>query len=316
MYKKIFKQIKKYNKIVLARHIGPDPDALGSSLGLKEAILNTFPNKKVYVVGNPAARHRYMGELDKYTDDMAKDSLLIVLDTPDLKRIDGVNPSDFEYVIKIDHHPKVDDYANLEIVEDTASSASQLVIELIKATKLIPNKKCAENLYIGVVGDTERFLHSYTTTKTFDLVSYIIKETNIEFTKLYENMYLRSLDDLKFECYVLEHLILTENGFGYLKIDQDILDKYGIDAATATNKVNNLTYIDKMYSWALFVYDKANENIRVSIRSRGPIINETASKYNGGGHVFASGARLKDFDEADLLIKDLDLVCKEYIENK
>ena len=316
MYKKIYKQIKKYNKIVLARHVGPDPDALGSSLGLKEVIKNTFPDKEVYVVGNPAARHRYMGELDKYTPDMSKESLLIVLDTPDLKRIDGVNPSDFEYVIKIDHHPKVDDYANLEIVDTTASSASQLVIELIKNTRLIPNKKCAENLYIGVVADTERFLHSYTTTKTFDLVSYIIKETGIDFTKLYENMYLRSLDDLKFECYVLEHLILTENGFGYLKIDQKILDKYGIDAATATNKVNNLTYIDKMYAWALFVYDKANENIRCSIRSRGPIINETASRYNGGGHVFASGARLKDFKESDLLIKDLDLVCKNYKENK
>ena len=301
MFKKIYKKIKKYNKIVLARHIGPDPDALGSTLGLKEAILNTFPEKEVYVVGNPAARHKYMGELDKYTSDMSKDSLLIVLDVPDLKRIDGVNPNDFEYVIKIDHHPFVDKFAD---------------IELIKNTRLKPNRKCAENLYIGVVADTERFLHSYTSTKTFDLVSYIIKETDLEFTKLYENMYLRSLDDLKFECYVLEHLILTENGFGYLKIDQDILDKYGIDAATATNKVNNLTYIDKMYAWALFVYDKQNENIRVSIRSRGPIINETAAKYNGGGHVFASGARLKDFDEADLLINDLDLVCKEYIENK
>ena len=316
MYKKIYKQIKKYDKIVLARHVGPDPDALGSTLGLKEVILNTFPNKKVYVVGSPAARHRYMGELDKYTPDMSKNSLLIVLDTPDLKRVDGVKPSDFEYVIKIDHHPKVDDYANLEIVDSTASSASQLIIELIKNTKLIPNKKCAENLYIGVVSDTERFLHSYTTTKTFDLVSYIIKETGIDFTKLYENMYLRSLDDLKFECYVIEHLKLTENGFGYLKIEQDTLDKYGIDAATATNKVNNLTYIDGMYSWALFVYDKANDNIRCSIRSRGPIINETAAKYNGGGHTMASGARLKDFDEVKLLIKDLDFVCKEYLENK
>ena len=316
MFKKIYKQIKKYNKIVLARHVGPDPDALGSTLGLKEAILNTFPGKEVYVVGNPAARHRYMGELDKYNHDMSKNSLLIVLDTPDIKRIDGVNPSDFEYVIKIDHHPKVDEYADIELIDSSSSSASQLVIELIKETKLKPNKKCAEDLYIGVVGDTERFLHSYTTTKTFDMVSYILKETNIEFTKLYENMYIRSIEDLKFECYVIEHLKLTENGFGYLKIGQEILDKYGIDAATATNKVNNLTYIDKMYSWALFVYDKSNENIRCSIRSRGPIINDTASKYNGGGHAFASGARLADFKEADLLIKDLDEVCKNYIENR
>ena len=69
-FKQIYKQIKKYNKIIIARHIGADPDALGSTIGLKEVILNTFPNKKVYVVGTPAARHRYIGELDKFNEDM------------------------------------------------------------------------------------------------------------------------------------------------------------------------------------------------------------------------------------------------------
>ena len=97
-FKQIYKQIKKYNKIVIARHIGADPDALGSALGLKEAILNTFPTKEVYAIGTPAARHRYIGSLDKFTDDMYQNSLLIVLDTPILKRIDGVDVSKFKYV--------------------------------------------------------------------------------------------------------------------------------------------------------------------------------------------------------------------------
>ena len=57
---------------------------------------------------------------------------------------------------------------------------------------------------------------------------------------------------------------------------------------------------------------KQNNNIRGSLRSRGPIINEIASNYNGGGHIYASGVRLKDFDEVESLIKDLDLACKEY----
>ena len=79
LFMQIYKQIKKYNKIVIARHVGADPDALGSTLGLKEAILNTFPNKEVYVVGVPAARHRYIGELDKFEESMYDNSLLIVL---------------------------------------------------------------------------------------------------------------------------------------------------------------------------------------------------------------------------------------------
>ena len=125
-------------------------------------------------------------------------------------------------------------------------------------------------------------------------------------------MYLRSLHDLRFQSYVINNITLTENGFGYLKINQDILDEYGVDAATASNVVNNLTYIEDMYSWAIFAYDKSNNNIRGSIRSRGPIINEVASNYNGGGHIYASGVRVNDFDIVDNIIKDLDEVCKEY----
>ena len=87
LFKQIYKQIKKYNKIVIARHIGADPDALGSTLGLKEAILNTFPKKKVYVVGIPASKHKYIGEMDKIDEDIYNNSLLIVLDTPITKRI-------------------------------------------------------------------------------------------------------------------------------------------------------------------------------------------------------------------------------------
>lgn len=311
-FKQIFKYIKKYDKIVIARHIGADPDALGSTIGLKETILNTFPKKKVYVIGTPAARHKYIGFLDKFDDEMYKNSLLIVLDTPNIKRIDGVDVTKFDYVIKIDHHPFIEKFADIELIDDSASSASQLVIELIKNTKLVPSKKSAEALYIGIVSDTDRFLHYYTTPKTFDLVSYIIKETNIDFTNLYENMYLRSLHDLRFQSYVINNLTLTEEGFGYIKINQDILDEYSVDAATASNVVNNLTFIDGMYSWTIATYDRANDNIRVSIRSRGPIINEVAAKYNGGGHIYASGARLNSFEEVDKLIKDLNDVCLKY----
>jgi phosphoesterase RecJ-like protein len=312
IFNQIYKQIKKYNKIVIARHIGADPDALGSTLGLKEVILNTFPNKEVYVVGVPAARHRYIGELDRFDESMYENSLLIVLDTPNLRRIDGVDVSRFEYKIKIDHHPFIEKFADIELIDESASSASQLVIELVKNTKLKLNKLAAERLYVGVVGDTNRFLYYYTTAKTFELVSYLLRETDMDFTKLYENMYLRSLHDLRFQSYVINNITLTENGFGYLKINQDILDEYGVDAATASNIVNNLTYVTDMYSWAIFAYDRSNDNIRGSIRSRGPIINEVASNYNGGGHIYASGVRVASFDDVDSIIKDLDEVCKNY----
>ena len=52
--------------------------------------------------------------------------------------------------------------------------------------------------------------------------------------------------------------------------------------------------------------------IKANIRSRGPIINDVAVKYGGGGHIYASGARLTNWEDADNLIKDLDEVAKEY----
>ncbi len=312
IFKEIYKVIKKYDKIVIARHIGADPDALGSTLGLKEVILNTFPKKQVYVVGVPASKHKYIGELDKFTDDMYDNSLLIVLDTPDLKRVDGVDVTKFNFKIKLDHHPFIEKFADIELIDDKASSASQLVVELVKNTKLKLNKDAAAKLFIGIVGDTNRFLYYYTTYKTFDLVSYLIKETNLDFTNLYENIYLRSLHDLRFQSYIINNLTLTEDGFGYIKLEQDILDEYGVDAATASNMSNNLTYIEDMYAWAVFVYDKANDNIRGSIRSRGPIINEIASRYNGGGHIYASGVRVSNFDIVDSLIEELNSACAQY----
>ena len=314
IYKQIFNKIKNSNRIVIARHVGPDPDALGSSIGLKEIIKATFPKKEVYVIGCPANKFKYIGELDKFKEEYYKDSLLIVTDTPDKARIDGVDPFKFSDSIKIDHHPFVEKTCNLEWIDETASSASQMVIELAFNTKFIMTKSAAEKLYTGLVADTNRFLFYYTTPKTFDLVSKLIEDTKLDFGPLYDNLYMRPLREIKFRGYVADHLKVTENGFGYLEITEDILEKYNVDAATAGNMVNDFNYISEVYAWGIFSYDKQNNNIRGSIRSRGPIINEIASKYNGGGHKLASGVRLKDFNVVNSLINDLDTVCKEYKE--
>lgn len=314
LYKQIYNKIKKYDRIVIARHVGADPDALGSSIGLKDIIKNTFPEKEVYVVGYPANKFKYIGELDKFKEEYYQNSLLIVTDTPDKTRIDGVDPKRFEYSIKIDHHPFVEKTCDLEYIDETASSASQLIMELCFSTKLKMNLEAAKKLYIGLVADTNRFLFYYTTPKTFSLVSRLIEETGLDFSELYDELYMRPLKEIKFRGYIADHLKVTEHGFGYLEITEDILEKYDVDAATAGNMVNDFNYIEEVYSWGIFSYDKQNNNIRGSIRSRGPIVNNIAANYNGGGHIFASGVRLKDFDEVNSIIKDLDEVCKEYKE--
>jgi len=312
IYKKIYKKIKEYDTIVIARHIGPDPDALGSSLALKDIILNTFPHKHVYVIGVSASKFKYLGSLDKITDVDTKSALLIVTDTPDKKRIDGANPDDYAYSIKIDHHPLVDKMCDIEYIDPSASSASQLVLEVVYHTTLKLTPEAAKKLYIGIVADTNRFLYFYTTPRTFELVSHMIADTDIDITSLYPRLYMESLIDKKFEGYVLEHFKVTDNGLAYLLIPEEVLTKYHVDAATARNMVNNYNYINEILVWAIFTPEKATNSIRGSLRSRGPVINKIAARYNGGGHIFACGAHVNSEEEIEKMAKELDEVCIEY----
>lgn len=312
--KTIYNTIKKYDTIVIARHIGADPDALASSIALRDIISNTFPNKKVYAVGTPASRFKFIGILDKVTEDMYDNALLIVTDTPDKKRVDGVDISRFKYKIKIDHHPFIEQYCDLEWIDDSASSASQLVMELVFNTKLKLTKEAAEKLYVGLVADTNRFLYYYTTDKTFNLVSELIRRTNIDFTGLYEQLYTKPVKEAKFQGYVANNFTITENGLAYLKIEDEVLKQFDIDSSTASNMVSEFNYIDEIIAWVIFTNDKSSDTIRGSIRSRGPIINEVAAEFGGGGHIFASGVRLKDMETVDSLVHELDETCRKYKE--
>lgn len=314
MYNKIYETIKKYNKIILARHVGPDPDAMASTIALRDSISLTFPKKEVYAIGSGSQKFTYFGKLDKVSD--TRDALLIVLDTPDIRRIDGANINDYKEVIKIDHHPFVDKFGELELIDDTASSAAELVLELINNTPLKMNKEIAGSLYLGIVGDTNRFMFNVSENKTFENVSKLINDYELEINKLYENLYLRDISEVKFEGYVGLNLTITKNGVAYIKLSNSILEEYGVDAASPGNMISNFNFIDKVYVWVFFTEDVKNENIRVSARSRGPIINEILSHYNGGGHKYASGARIKEMQEADLIIKDFDLLCKKYKEDE
>lgn len=315
LLKKIYKEIKKAPKIVIARHVGPDPDALGSTLGLKDIILNTFPEKEVYVVGNPASKFKYLGTLDKFNEEMY-DALLIVTDTPDAKRVDGLDVRKFKNSIKIDHHPFIEKMCALEWVDDKASSASQMVMELTFNTKLKMSLPAAEKLYAGLIADTNRYLFAYSTSKTFNLVSKLLEETNLDITKVYSTMYIRPYREIKFQGYLAENFIISENKVGHVKITDDVLKEYEVDAATAGNMVNEFNHIAEMLVWITLTFDKDLGTYRTSIRSRGPIVNEVAAMFGGGGHIYASGARIKNDEDIENLVAELDKVAKEYEEKQ
>ena len=316
-YSKILNKIVEYNSIVIARHIGADPDALGSQFGLKQLINELYPDKKVYAVGTIASKFRFMGSTDKIDGVDFSKSLLIVLDVPDLKRIEGIDDVEkFDYIIKIDHHPVVDVYADIELIDNTASSASQIVLDMIFNLELELSSEVASKLYLGIVSDTDRFLHDCTTYKTLELVSKLVKTTNINLTSLYESYYMRPLSEVRFQGYIYENMIVSPNGLGYIKISDKTMKEFGVDAASAGNMINNLKYVNEIIVWVFLSEDVKSNIIRANIRSRGPFINEVAIKHGGGGHKYASGVRLNSWEDADKLISDLDNLVMEYKNNK
>lgn len=313
--KQIAKKIKEYKEIVIARHIGPDPDALASEIALRDSIKLTYPKKNVYAVGNSVSKFKYFGELDRIDDNKLNKPLLIVLDVPNKSRIDGINYNNYDCVIRIDHHPSVEDIANIELVNEHASSTCELITELIYNSKLKINKDIASNLFLGIVADSDRFLLSYTTPKTFKLVTKLIEDYKLDIGSLYKNLYIRPINEVKFQSYIALNMTITENNFGYIKLNKKIIDEFNVDSSAASNMVNNFNFIKELYCWAFSSYDEKNNIHKINIRSRGPIINDVAQKYNGGGHIFASGARIQNEEDVDNLFKELDQRTKEYKDN-
>ena len=314
-YKSIYNEIKKYKTIYIARHIGPDPDAFGSQMALKNSIKLTFPEKEVYAVGASVSRFKYFGKIDKIDSFDYENALLIVTDTPDNKRVDIDNFLNFSHVIKIDHHPRVDTFGSIEYVREDASSASELVYEVLENTKLKVDSEVAGYIYLGIVSDTNRFLFN-TNSRTFEIVSNMIKKYKLDIESLYRKVYAKPLCEVRLMGHIASSLKVDKNGFASIEIDEDVISSLGCDLSAVSNMINDFNNINEILVWAFVSFDEKNKLYKVNIRSRGPVINEIAAKYNGGGHKYASGVRNESKESIDSLLKDLSDACKEYKEGE
>ena len=310
MFKDVVEKIKEYDIIVIARHIGVDPDALCSQLALRDSIKLTFPDKKVLAIGTGSSKFIHMGRLDKL--EKVSNALLIVLDTPDKRRVDSLDFSWGDYTIKIDHHPFIEKYCDFEYIDDKKSSTCEIIMNLISETELLCNDEIAELLYMGFVSDSNRFLFDSCSAETFKTIANLLDKYPISLSQAYEKLYLRPLSEVRLKGYISLNMKVTEHGLGYIVITDDIINELGVDSASAGNIINDFNYIKEVLVWVTITEDKKNDQYRVSIRSRGPEVNRLAEKYNGGGHKYASGVRMKKLDEALRLMDELDLELGKY----
>ena len=317
--KNILEKIKKYNRIMIFRHVRPDGDCVGATKGLKEILKLSFPEKEIYLIGQDVPQYlEFMGEDDaEVSEELYYDALGIVLDTASEGRISNKNYKLCKELIKIDHHIDIEPYGDISWVEEEKSSACELVVEFYDTfrNELKINSDAATHLYTGMVTDSGRFKFSGVNGDTMRHAG-ILLDVGVDTDILFARLYLEAFEYLKFKAHIYEKMQITENGVAYIYIDQEMQKRFNLTLESASACVGCLDSIRGCICWIAFIENGDEENsIRVRLRSRFVHINGVAEKYRGGGHACASGATVYGKEEVEKLLRDADTVVKEYKES-
>lgn len=298
---KIMLEIEQNETIVIHRHVRPDPDAIGSQLGLKYYLKKKYPNKRIYAVGKNESSLEFIGNMDIIQEEVYQDALVIVCDTANAPRIDDQRYQMASEVLKIDHHPATDQYGDINFVNTKASSTSEIIYDFITHfnDEHIIDEKVARVLYLGIVGDTGRFLFNNTTQHTMTVAGKLLSfsfDHNAELNKMSE----KDTKLLPFQGYVLQNFELDNSGYCQVRITKDILEEFNIQPNEASQFVNTIADIRGLKIW-MFGVDEGNQ-IRCRLRSKGSIIiNDVANDFGGGGHPNASGVSVYSWEEFEKL---------------
>ncbi|TLQ05405.1 bifunctional oligoribonuclease/PAP phosphatase NrnA [Pediococcus stilesii] len=302
----ILEQIKKYNRIIIHRHQRPDPDAIGSQVGLAKILQASFPHKQIKVVGKQIDGLSWLGNMDDVEGEFFDDALVIVIDTANSPRIDDRRFENGAFLIKIDHHPNDDQFGDLMWVKEEASSSSELVFDFFVRFKdqLTLTKEAARDLYAGIVGDTGRFMYPSTSAHTHNVVAGLM-ETGFDMVEVNQTLDGIPESVAHLSAYVYDNLKINSNGAAYIVLSKEVLEKFNLKDAGTAGIVSIPGRILTVKWWAIFV-EQDDHSYRVRLRSKGPVINELAKKHDGGGHPLASGAKAKNLEEVNQIISELD----------
>lgn len=315
--REILNKIKAYNSIIIVRHIKPDGDCMGSSLGLREILRASFPDKKVYSIGKMKSSYlEFIGSEDaEVSEDVYKESLVIIVDTATKDRIDNKYVDFAKETIKIDHHLPVEDYGDINYVRVDLPATSAIITDFYLSFKdeLVLNPFAAKALFVGMVTDTGRFKYRGVTGNVMRYVGTLMDQ-EIDIEQIYAHLYIKSKEELKLQGYIFRKFKTTPNGVSYFYMSQRIQKKFGVSIEDASAMVNVLDGIKGNLIWIFFIENK-EKVIRVRMRSRFVSINEIAQKYNGGGHRQAAGATVYSKKEIKALLKEADQLLGEFKNN-
>ena len=305
MFEQIRNLIEEHTTVILHRHKNPDGDALGCQIGLWYLLKENYPEKEIYIVGDMTPRYAFIAgrEMDVIGDETYKDALAIVLDTSAKSLIGDERYTFAKVTARIDHHIFVEQIASREVTDTSFESCCGMIAAMALECGWKLSPAAAKALYTGMITDSGRFRYDSVSSKTFRMASYLM-EAKFDTGDIYRNLYEDDLFFIQLRAKYALKIQTTKQGVAYIYTSKEEAQSYGADTFTLSRgMVNVMSEIRGIHSWVNFT--EAEEGILCEIRSNTYNINPIAVKYGGGGHQKASGATLKDREEAMALLEEI-----------
>jgi len=300
--RKIFSEIKKAKRILLALHVSPDADSVSSVLAMSLVLERLGKKVKIISFSQIPGRLLYIPGTEKVKIlDFAKEKFLefdlfIALDSAQERMITRSSypknfPKNFK-VINIDHHFTNTKFGDINLVS-IISSTAELLYELFKFWKVKIDKKMADLLLLGIVADTGSFQYPMTSRETFLVGAELLqKGASLNETVLY---LFRSynLKTLKYWGKVLQNLKQDKGGkFVWSKISRKEKEKLGIDPSEIEGAASLFCPVINGTEFGIILLEE-DGLIRGSLRSRTNFdVSKIAVEFGGGGHREAAGFSL------------------------
>lgn len=288
---KLSKLIKDFNNICIFRHENPDCDALGSQFALKYWIEDNFKDKIVKVCGLETYSKSIFPKSDSVSDDFIKNSLCIVLDTANEARIDDKRYKLSKKIVKIDHHPNIDEFGDVNIVDVNFAATCELLGTMMFSEDYIINERTAKMLYRGILTDTLSFKTNNTTENTLIIASKLVG-LGINIPLINQELFNDSLEIFKFKSKLRTKLKINDK-VGYITFNVKEIEQSNLKAGDIRGFIYEIGNIYELEAWCIFT-EKIEKNQSLydgSLRSKNIAVNKIAEMYNGGGHKNASGIK-------------------------
>jgi phosphoesterase RecJ-like protein len=293
--KRVLSAIKNDDTFLIATHISPDGDAIGSALALARALESM--GKKVFVYDrDPVPKnYRFLPGHERFSNDIKKmtkaDPVLVLLDCNSPERA-AIERYSFRRSIIIDHHETETSYGDIRWVEKDAAATGLLVQSLIKYLGVKLTKDMAENLYTAISVDTGTFRYSNTSAGVLRAAAELI-EAGAEPIIIAENLY-ETWDYNRFRLFLLSmNTLEKKDGVAITQVTRDMFRKTGTSSEDTEHFSNFPRKIDSVKMAAMF-RELGRDEWKASLRAKGAVnVAKIAESFGGGGHKNAAGYTIK-----------------------